>query len=273
MKQMRRNNRKNLGKMLLAGMLVLGFLLSGCSSERDEEAYVLERCLSSVSFDPQKNQNAFDTECDEIVSAFIALKAPSRKAVLKTFGKRLRALPLDERSYPTRVRALSLYGSFIIQLTERLGNVPELASSAWLIRLEAIGRINDEIAICEHEPQGGSPGGTSTMFGPLMTRRQYKRHLKSLRFELIRDGFEFGRFTGYFHSCSLAEQQKWLLRLEEVARRKVVIWSPDTPFMKMPQDEPEENEKGDGDELQADIEHLGGGRLLKLHKVKELKKF
>lgn len=213
--------------------------LIGCRAEHRGDMQGIERGFSRVSFDSSKSHAELDARCGEIVSAIKSLDSQTRHRVLDTLGTRLRSLPIVECPYLARVDSLGLYGTFIMQLTERLRVMSGCEESSWLIRLEAIERINDEIDRCEHESHKTAHGGASTFPGPFMTQRQYKRVLRSQRFELIRNGFEFGRFTVYFHALSRTDQQIWLSRLEAVAHRKIVIWNPDNPFVEMPQEDQE----------------------------------
>ena len=232
-----RNRQMNFVLSCVLGTFLM--FLIGCRAEHHGDLQCIERSFSKVSFDSSQGHAERDARCGEIVSAIKGLDPQTRIKVLDTLGTRLRTLPIVERSYPARVDSLGRYGLFIMQLTERLRSIPGFEESAWRIRLEAIERINDELARGEHDSHENADVDASMSFGPLMTQRQYKRILCAQRFELVRDGFEFGRFTFYFHALSQTEQQIWCSRLEAVAHRKVVIWNPDHPFAEMPQENQE----------------------------------
>lgn len=198
------------------------------------------------------------------------LVGKSQSCRTKDFGTLeavLLAAPFDEGSYSGRRDSLSAYCRIVDgccrTLLAALGNDERI----WKLRLSLTDRVNAEIERCEHEPKGGPYGDVSKIgMGPFMTQGDFLSRLKRMRFDMVRDGFEESRFSAFFNGLPEERKKTWLWRLEEVARRRVVVWDPQFPDAEMPRYEAEDMREWlpqkSPDEPRRYVEHLGGGRTM-----------
>ena len=91
------------------------------------------------------------------------------------------------------------------------------------------------------------------------------------RVRFIREGFETGPFTRYFHSLSAPSRHEWMERLSVVARRKVVIWDPDNQMAELPVLKPGDGGRGTDAAPGMRTERLGDGVEAIMRPVKKPK--
>lgn len=207
-------------------------------------------------------------ECCEDVSKQLtgsSLKEDVFRALIEYFHK----IKFDEQSYFSRDAAISDYYQIVSAVADGLLSKVEMPDAIWRFKLDAIDRINKEILRCEREPKGGIYNAERLGVGMFMTQRQYLMSLKAKRFDFIRRGFEYGRFTLYFKSLPSADKDEWMSRLEKVAKRKVAIWDPDNQHMEMPVYVPEDklDNEGGAQVENGFVEQIGNTKVI-FHRTK-----
>ena len=72
-------------------------------------------------------------------------------------------------------------------------------------------------------------------FGLRITKCMYTEAMRNAKSYAIRFGFEDSAFfVKYYHSLPVEKQKEWIVRLEEAAGRKVVIFDPNNSSQKLP---------------------------------------
>lgn len=223
--------------------------------------------VPSLSFSTPDVRERSRKACEVFVRGGMGDGKVQRARMLESLTQAFRNAELSDLSYEARLESLDacdrLAADVATGLMERVG----LPEEVWNFRLAVVDRVNAEIERCGKEPLGGPYGPAPTGAGGFVSQRQYMSALLSRRFRLIREGFEYGPFTGYFHGLSEDLRSQWIGRLEKVAHRKVVIWDPKNQLIELPAEE-RPNMMTDGSPGESQIDYLGGGKKMRLFEVK-----
>lgn len=249
-------------------LLVSEVVFWGCGRRLTSVDELIDSRLGDVKLSSWEDVDLGHRKCKEIIDGFRA-ESPRRFCQFaRALGVCFRRIGFDERSYATRGESLTCYFSLVQSISEELLAVDPKGEPAWVFKLEALGRINDEIVRCEKEPRGGVYGDLSGKMGFVLTQSGFMQVLKHRRFNFVREGFEYGKFTRYFHGLSDERQKEWMVQLEKLACREVVICHPEGKHVKMPTYRPDANlGKNPGDGRREWIEDLGDGRQIRMKAI------
>lgn len=230
----------------------------------------VEERVAGLSLKTTADVDVARRKCEEVADFLLKESSAGGTLAVRRLGEVLRDIGFDDNSYSSREKSLSEYFRLVTSTTLALSRSPELTDSAWSSRLNAFKRVNDEIERCRKEPSGGPYGDVTSTPGHFKTQRQYLDNLCSKRFDFIREGFETGPFTHYFHSLPKSSRDEWIRRLEEVAHRRVVIWDPKNQLIKLPRYVPEDTREwcpANVGKKREYMEDIGGGKKIKMRKV------
>ena len=224
--------------------------------------------VPSLSFSTPDVRERSRKACEVFVRGGMGDGKVQRARMLESLTQAFRNAELSDLSYEARLESLDacdrLAADVATGLMERVG----LPEEVWNFRLAVVDRVNAEIERCEKEPLGGPYGPAPTGAGGFVSQRQYMSALLSRRFSLVRDGFEYGPFTDYFHGLSEELRSRWIDRLEKVAHRRVVIWDPKNQLIELPADERPNMGTG-GRPGESQVDYLGGERKMRLFEVRQ----
>ena len=240
--------------------LVLGNVFVGMSVDA-------ERKIVKLPMKAEEQANVVAECCEDVCKQLTG--SSLKEDVFRTLIEYFHNIKFDEQSYSSRDAAISDYYQIVSAVADGLLSKVEMPDAIWRFKLDAIDRINKEILRCEREPKGGIYNVGRLGVGMFMTQRQYLMSLKAKRFDFIRRGFEYGRFTLYFKSLPSANKDEWMSRLEKVAKRKVAIWDPDNQHMEMPVYVPEDNLDNEGGTKVENgfVEQIGNEKVI-FHRTK-----
>lgn len=238
---------------------VLSCMALGCSDASHGLSESVRNGVERMSLASAADARRAESLCDE--TARLLLQAPTRegKEVIGQLCRLYGKIAFDEQSYLARATSLSRYFRLVRRMAGRLAEKPAFAEQAWRFQLDALGRVNREIERCKKEPPGGPYGNAAALRGPFQTQMLYLANLEEARFRFIREGFETGPFTRYYHSLSEASRKAWTRRLGETARRRVVIWDPENQMAEMPVFKAESVNGKSETKGGGGVEPLGGG--------------
>lgn len=223
---------------LAFGIKVVCALLScavlGCADVSCDLGEAVRRCVGRMSLESASDFQNAERLCEEAARLLLQRPSPEARKAMERLGGYYREIAFDDRTYFTRERSLSRYFGLVRHTAALLAEGPGFSEGAWRFQLDAAERVNLEIERCRKEPPGGPYGNVASSRGPFKTQRQYLSDLEAERFRFIREGFETGPFTRYFHSLSAPSRHEWMERLSVVAWRKVVIWDPDNQMAELP---------------------------------------
>ena len=167
-----------------------------------------------------------------------------------------------------RLASWDRYVALIEEVFGMLDSIVPNREALWTFRLNLLQRINDELDITEAEPKGGPYENE----GNLTTQRIYRERLRNCRFRTIQSSFETGAFSVYYNGLSDSAKSNWIVQIEAVACRKVVIYDPRNPFVPLPRYMPVDDREwilpSEPGKPREYIEHLGGGKLLRMREIR-----
>lgn len=221
----------------------------------------------ALSFRTHEAQARSREACEGFLQGLSEEEPGERIRRLGVLARGFRTAEFCDQSYATRLESFDSYDRLASDVVMGLVGQDGMSEEVWNFRLAVVDRVNAEIERCEKEPLGGPYGPTQVGVGGFVSQRQYMSALLSRRFRLIREGFEYGPFTGYFHGLSEELRSQWIGRLEKVAHRKVVIWDPKNQLIELPAEE-RPNMMTDGSPGESQVDYLGGGKKMRLFEVK-----
>lgn len=253
--------------LLTAALGAWCLLAAGCGEAAAARRERLERTVAAASLATDRGRLSVAEHGADIVRHVLELPPEGRAEAVADLAGIFRRLDFDERSYLSREDSMAAYARLVAAVADGLRGTSGVEGAVWRFRLAAADRVNAEIERCEHEPKGGPYGDVSKIgMGPFMTQGDFLSRLKRMRFDMVRDGFEESRFSAFFNGLPEERKKTWLWCLEEVARRRVVVWDPQFPDAEMPRYEAEDMREWlpqkSPDEPRRYVEHLGGGRTM-----------
>lgn len=245
--------------------ILLACVLMGCSDTSHSLGESIKSHVGRMSLKSTSEAENAEKLCEEAGRLLVQGPSSEGRETIRLLSGYYKGIEFDERTYSSRANSLSRYFDLVRHMVDILAKNPDFSEQAWRFQLDALERINLEIERCRQEPPGGPYGNIVPSCGQFQTQKQYLSDLKAKRFKFIREGFETGSFTRYFHSLPESKRDEWLMCLEGVAHRKVVVWNPENQMIKLPVFRPED----DGEESRGGSnEQLGGGATVIMRPVK-----
>ncbi len=258
--------------MKSSAMALLAFcaIIAGCKRAASDIRLRIADELSGLSVVSEAETTAARERCRAASGLMMLLDAKECEDALSTWSDRLRNVRFGDGSYGKRSASLERYIALADDAFAMLEPTISDRNVLWTFRLDNLRRINDELQWTASESMGTADGYGDT--GDLTTKRGYREILRSARFRLIQSLFETGPFSTYYNGLSDNAKSNWIARIEAVAERKVVIYDPQDPFRLLPRyvpvDEREWLPSSAPEKPREYIEHLGGGKKMKMREVR-----
>ena len=245
--------------------------LAGCGDATMDMRQKVADELIDLSVESDMDVEQAKERCRSACRLMGLLDVQGREKVLSTWIDRLRCVRFGDDSSDMRLASLDRCVALLEEAFGMLDPIVSNREALWMFKLSLLRRINDELNLTETEPRGGTH--ECVKGGNLTTLRNYRERLMNCRFRMIQSSFETGPFSVYYNSLSDSAKSNWIAQIEAIACRKVVIYDPRNPFEQLPRYMPVDDRKwcipsNKPGKPREYIEHLGGGKLLRMREVR-----
>ena len=214
-------------------LVAIALLLAGCGHEDARpqsiptESLSVRKEIEAIPTWISSGNTASDRMirlCDRIVK----FPPDKRDEAIDAIKKAILSFKLPNDSYRERMSSQDSYWKAAASFTDYFCERIEDREGLWLFKCQVLNSFGKEMDLFRTNT---FLNANPPRMGINLTWRSYQENLHESLFYAVRDGFEEHHFVSYFYSLPGYKQEVWLERLRKVARRDVIIWTPNIRVM------------------------------------------